>query len=285
MKLYAISDLHVEHEVNRKALAQLPAFEEDWLILAGDICSSDSYLRFTLETLLNKFAKLFWVPGNHELWTEQMGGTLLQGQAKYNRLVATCREYGVSTPEDDYVIWAGGNTRHLIAPLFLLYDYSFRPENIPREKAIEWAADGGTRCSDEYYLNPTPYKTRDEWCHARLRYTEDRLQQVSPETPLILINHFPFRQDLIRLKHIPRFSIWCGTRCTEDWHTRFPTSVVVTGHLHMRSTDYRDHIRFEEVSLGYPAHWKHSKGMKGYLREILPGNQKSYENAGPFWHF
>jgi len=40
MKLYAISDLHIEHQLNSEALKALPAFPEDWLIIAGDICSS-----------------------------------------------------------------------------------------------------------------------------------------------------------------------------------------------------------------------------------------------------
>jgi hypothetical protein len=86
-----------------------------------------------------------------------------------------------------------------------------------------------------------------------------------------LINHFPFREDLVRLRRIPRFSIWCGTRRTEDWHRRFPVAVVVSGHLHIRSTTYRDGVRFEEVSLGYPRDWQQEQGIQPYLREILPG--------------
>src|SRR4051812_28074900 len=37
MQLLALSDVHVEHEVNRKALAALPAHPGDWLVLAGDV--------------------------------------------------------------------------------------------------------------------------------------------------------------------------------------------------------------------------------------------------------
>jgi hypothetical protein len=45
----------------------------------------------------------------------------------------------------------------------------------------------------------------------------------------------------------------------------------VSGHLHIRSTAYRDGVRFEEVSLGYPRQWREGGGVDAYLREILPG--------------
>ncbi len=87
----------------------------------------------------------------------------------------------------------------------------------------------------------------------------------------MLVNHFPLRRDLAVLPAIPRFTIWCGTRRTEDWHTRFPVRAVVSGHLHIRATHWRDRVRFEEVSLGYPRHWQPEQGLAPYLREILPG--------------
>ena len=38
LKLWAISDLHVGAEKNRRALSALSDFPDDWLILAGDVC-------------------------------------------------------------------------------------------------------------------------------------------------------------------------------------------------------------------------------------------------------
>ena len=69
MKLYAISDLHVGFKENREALLALPAHPADWLILCGDIGDTPQQLDFALQVLGQKFAKLIWVPGNHELWT------------------------------------------------------------------------------------------------------------------------------------------------------------------------------------------------------------------------
>ena len=95
------------------------------------------------------------------------------------------------------------------------------------------------------------------------RYVEEK-----QDTRLILVNHWPFRRDHAVLPRVPRFSIWCGTRATEEWHRRFPIDVVVYGHLHLRSTREQDGVRFEEVSLGYPRQWNRENGLGGYLRLI-----------------
>jgi hypothetical protein len=86
---------------------------------------------------------------------------------------------------------------------------------------------------------------------------------------LIVANHFPLRQDLAVLPRIPRFSIWCGTTKTNDWHRRFNIEAVVYGHLHLRSSKVIDGVSFDEVSLGYPKQWNQSKNLADYLRQIL----------------
>ncbi|GCE22304.1 metallophosphoesterase family protein [Dictyobacter kobayashii] len=271
MKLYAISDLHLAVPANRLALAALPYYLEDWLIVAGDVGEAEDQLHYALSILTRRFAKVIWVPGNHDLWTLPGGNaSKLQGDEKYRLLVNICRSYGVITPEDPYPLWPGSSKPTVLAPLFLLYDYSFRPDNVPEAQAVAWAEETDVVCTDEFILHPTPYPSRIAWCHARVAYTEKRLALIPSSHSIVLINHFPLRQEFVRLKRIPRFSLWCGTRKTEDWHTRFPISVVVYGHIHFRATDYRDGVRFEEVSLGYQRDWQQARGIEGYLREILP---------------
>jgi hypothetical protein len=271
MKLYAIADLHLRYEVTRKALRDLTPHPYDWLILAGDVGETEEHLRFALGILAERFARLLWVPGNHDLWTipTKAEGDL-RGQAKYERLVAICREYGVLTPEDPYIAWPGDGERCILAPTFILYDYTFRPDDVPVEKAVEWAAEENLLCSDEVLLHPDPFPSREAWCHERVRLTEPRLAAAAEQAPLVIINHFPLRQDLAILPRIPRFSIWCGTRLTQDWHLRYRARAVVYGHLHIRATHLRDGVRFEEVSLGYPQNWDAVRGARPYLRQILP---------------
>ncbi len=276
MKLYAISDLHLRYEVTRQALAALRPHPDDWLIVAGDVGETDQHLRFALTILQRRFARLLWVPGNHDLWTVPPHPGEPRGVEKYERQVAICREFGVLTPEDPYPEWTGEGPRAILAPLFLLYDYSFRPDDVPVDEAVEWAAEENLLCSDEVLLHPDPFPTRQAWCAARVAAAEPRLAAAAEAAPLVLINHFPLRQDLAVLPRIPRFSIWCGTRATDDWHRRYRALVVVYGHLHIRRTTHRDGVRFEEVSLGYPKDWDDTRGIEPYLREILPGPISSW---------
>jgi len=287
MHLYALADLHVNHAANRATLQALSAHPQDWLILAGDIGETEAQLRWTLDLLAPKWAKIVWVPGNHELWTPPSEGESgLRGRARYLRHVAVCREYGAITPECDYPRWPGPEPERYICPLFLLYDYSFGPPGLSPEQVVDWAAADGIVAMDERLLHPTPHVSRAAWCASRVELTAQRLAALPGGASTILINHWPLRDDLVRLFRIPRYAPWCGTKLTQDWHTRFRAEVVVSGHLHMRATDYRDGVRFEEVSLGYPRHWKEQTGAEGYLRQILPGPQAAPGSgwSGPEWH-
>jgi 3',5'-cyclic AMP phosphodiesterase CpdA len=281
MKLYAIADLHLRYEVTRRALQALRPHPYDWLILAGDVGETEEHLRFALGVLSDRFARLLWVPGNHDLWTIPTKAGDLRGQEKYERLVEICREFGVLTPEDSYVTWPGEGERCILAPTFVLYDYTFRPDAIPVAEAVEWAAEENLLCSDEVLLHPDPFPTRPAWCHERVRLTEPRLAEAARQGPLVIVNHFPLRQDLAVLPRIPRFSIWCGTRLTEDWHVRYRAQAVVYGHLHIRATHLRDGVRFEEVSLGYPQNWDAARGVEPYLRQILPDPHAAPVAANP----
>lgn len=270
MKLWAIADLHLRYEVNRSALQALPAYPEDWLILAGDVGETEEQLAFALETLAPRFARLLWVPGNHDLWTMPGRSDEPRGERKYQRLVAVCRAWGALTPEDPFVEWPGPGGPCTVALLFLLYDYSFRPDHVPLAEAVRWAAEENVVCSDEVLLDPEPYAGRAEWCAARCDAAEPRLAAAAARAPLVLVNHWPLRRDLAVLPRVPRFTLWCGTRRSEDWHRRFRALAVVYGHLHIRGSHHRDGVRCEEVSLGYPQNWEPRRGIAPYLRQILP---------------
>lgn len=270
MRLWAISDLHVGHEANRRAVVGLEPRQDDWLAVVGDVGETVDHLKTALDALTAKFARVLWTPGNHELWTAHGDG--LAGQAKYERLVEVCRERGVVTPEDPYPIWPGSTPEApiVLAPLFLLYDYTFAPDDVGPSGAVAWAAESGLVCADERLLDPSPYPSRAAWCDARCALTAKRLAALPANARTVLVNHYPLRREHAVLRLIPRFTVWCGTRQTEDWHTRFRAIAVVSGHLHIRSTRHLDGVRFEEVSLGYPAQWDRDQSADRYLRQILP---------------
>jgi hypothetical protein len=269
VRLWAIADLHLAAEANRAGLRSLAAHPDDWLIVAGDLCEGLERFAETLDWLGRRFGRVIWVPGNHELWLTDRGPGPRSSVAKYDALVAIARRLGVVTPEDEFIVWPP--TRDVIVPLCTLYDYSFRPDDVARADVVAWAAELRNVAADEHLINPAPFTAMDDWCAQRCAGTEDRLaRELPPDARTILVGHYPLRQDLVRVPRIPRFTPWCGTRRTEDWHRRYRAVVAVSGHLHVRRTDWRDDTRFEEVSLGYPKQWDQAKGVAAYLREIMP---------------
>lgn len=269
-RLLATSDLHISHRLNREALDAIPPHPHDWLIVAGDVGEKPVHLEHALDILVPRFAKVIWTPGNHDLWCPPGTDDRTRGQARYDELLALCRDRGVATPEDPYLEWPA-EPGTFIVPMFLLFDYSFRPADVPIERAVAWARESGVVSGDEQMLHPAPWSSRAAWCHARVEGTAARLDALPPDARTVLVNHWPLRYDLARPPRVPRFSIWCGTARTEDWGRRYRARAVVSGHLHLRTTLWRHGVRYEEVSLGYPRDWRHDRGAAWYLRDILPG--------------
>lgn len=271
-KLWAVSDTHVGHRGNRPITEDLyPESPQDWLILAGDVSEKTDDIAWALKLARSRFEKVIWVPGNHELWTTAKDPVQIHGAARYEYLVNMCRELDVVTPEDPYPLWEGEGGPATLVPMFLLYDYSFRPEGTTnKDDALAFARDKNVVATDEFLLSSEPYATREAWCHARVASTRARLDELDLSIPTVLINHFPLVREPTRVLFYPEFSLWCGTELTADWHTRYNAICSVYGHLHIPRTTYYDGVRFEEVSLGYPREWQKRGLPERLLRQILP---------------
>ena len=255
--LVAISDLHVEVPENRRLVRQLrPQDDGDWLILAGDVSELMADIKWGLRTLAERFERVVWVPGNHELWTRSDDPCQLRGDDRYRHIVHYCQALSVVTPEDPFPVWKGGGGPVVVAPLFTLYDYSFgRNVGATKAQSLKRAHDAGVVCMDEYVLFPDPYSSIEAWCHDRVRMTEPILEQAAADAPTILVNHFPLVRGPTEILRHPEFAQWCGTEATADWHLRFGAVAVVYGHLHIPRTTFHGGVRFEEVSVGYPRDW------------------------------
>jgi len=271
-RLLAISDLHVAFAENRKIVEELrPKSDADWLLVAGDVGETFGDIEWALLVLSRRFAKVVWAPGNHELWTPRGDPVQLRGDRRYRELVEMCRRLGVVTPEDPYPVWHGEGGPVTVVPLFVLYDYTFRPTGAATQQAaLARAYEAGVVCTDEFLLHPDPHPTREAWCQARIAATERRLAVLAAGTRTVLVNHFPLVREPTRVLRYPEFAQWCGTEHTADWHLRFAADAVVYGHLHIPRTTWHDGVRFEEVSLGYPREWRRWASRPGVPRCVLP---------------
>ena len=271
-RLLALSDLHVAHPQNKMIVEALrPQSADDWLLLAGDVGELYPDIEWALRTLADRFATVVWTPGNHELWTRRTDPVDLKGEQRYLALVDLCRSLGIHTPEDPYPVWSGPGGPVTIAPVFLLYDYTFRPDGaLTKEQGLKLAYEKGIVCSDDRLLHPDPHETVDQWCRARVEVTERRLEKQDPAQKIVFVTHYPLVREPTRALRYPLFAQWCGTTKTADWHRRFNTAAVVYGHLHIPRVTWYDGVRFEEVSLGYPREWRRRSTQPRIPRQIMP---------------
>jgi 3',5'-cyclic AMP phosphodiesterase CpdA len=272
-RLLAVSDLHVRYPENRAVVDGLrPGSDADWLVVAGDVAEQAEDVAWALGLLGERFARVIWVPGNHELWTRTKDPLSLRGEARYRHLVGLCRELGVLTPEDPFPVWDGLGGPVTVAPLFVLYDYSFLPVGTgTREEGLAVARAAGVVCTDEHLLHPDPYPSREAWCAARVEESERRLARCDPALPTVLVNHWPLTRHPTRVLRHPEFALWCGTERTADWHVRYRATAVVYGHLHIPRVTWEDGVRFVEASLGYPREWKARDARNDTdVAELLP---------------
>ncbi|MFE5631752.1 metallophosphoesterase family protein [Streptomyces sp. NPDC056543] len=271
-RLLAVSDLHVRHQENRTVVEGLrPTSADDWLIVAGDVGEFVEDIVWALRLLSERFATVVWAPGNHELWTHPHDPVQLRGAQRYDHLVELCRAMGVVTPEDPYPVWRGEEQEVAVAPLFVLYDYSFlAPGARDKRESLALAEEAGIVCTDEFLLHPDPYPSREAWCAARVAATEARLDAVPDDQATILVNHFPLVREPTHILRHPQFAQWCGTRATADWPTRYRAVEVVYGHLHIPRLIHHDGVPHREVSLGYPREWQRRADVPALPVRILP---------------
>lgn len=272
--LWAISDLHVAHRGNESIIDRIrPEDDGDWLIVAGDVSERTDDISDTLRRLKARFETVIWTPGNHELYTTAKDPMQIFGVARYDYLVQMCRDLGVVTPEDIYPLFAPGNGTApvRVVPMFLLYDYTFRPKGtVNKLQALAVARENNVVATDEFLLSPEPFQTRDAWSRARIEQTRRRLDRLDPTERTVLINHWPLRREPTDALMYPEFALWCGSELTDDWHLRYNAMCSVYGHLHIPRTTWYDGVRFEEVSVGYPREWGRRGLPDPLLRNIVP---------------
>ena len=255
-RLLAISDLHIGYPENREFAASLrPEHPDDWLIVAGDVGEVFADVGYVLATLADRFARVIWTPGNHELWTLPADPVAVRGVARYEALLKVCRRFGVLTPEDEFPVWQGSAGPVTIAPLFTLYDYSFSLSGdgaaATRARAVALARAAGVAAADEDRLHPDPYPSVGAWCRDRVAGSAARLASVTG--PMVLVSHWPLlRAPLTALRH-PEYAPWCGTELTAE------LAPLVPGH--------RRRLR----SSAHPAHHgARRRALRGSLGRLPP---------------
>lgn len=219
-----------------------PAHPGDWLLVAGDVAEESRVVLDVLAELRQRFARVIWVPGNHELWTHPLDRDDRRGLERYKHLV---RHRDVLTPEVPYPTWQGTEQQFAVVPCLLLYDFTFRGGAASAEDALALAREVGHVFVDDYLLHRDPYPSVADWSRERVRLTEERLSRLPADRPITLPNHYPVLQRHARVMGSEHLPLWCGTEATEPWLVRFPIKAVVYGHLHIPTSAREGDAAFE----------------------------------------
>ena len=223
--------------------------------MAGDVAEQVADVEWALRLLRERFARVIWVPGNHELWTRGQGsGVAARGAA----LPAPGRD----VPVDRRAHPGGRRSRCGTAPAARprwprcscsTTTPSCRTAPRPASRAWTsrsrpgWCAPTSTCCTR------TRTRTGPAWCAARVRESARRLAACDPQLPTVLVNHWPLTRLPTRVLRHPEFALWCGTVATADWHRRYRATAVVYGHLHIPRVTWEDGVRVRGGVAGLPA--------------------------------
>jgi len=236
-RVFAVSDIHVDYEANAKWVRQLSRFDfrNDLLILAGDVTHKLAELATALSALAARFAKVLFVPGNHDLWVlgDESRQTSLQ---KFADIAGMVEESGATMRPH----WHGDV---LIAPLFGWYDNTFgEPTDELRKTWMDFHA-----CRW-----PDGYGPEDAAIHfTRLN------QQVSSRgaSRVITFSHFVPRLDLVPA-YVPRkhrlLDPVLGSTRLEQQLRQLNSDTHVYGHSHINRSVRIDGVNYVNNAFGYP---------------------------------
>jgi predicted phosphodiesterase len=235
MRIFAVSDLHLDYAANRQWLQQLPLHEynDDVLILAGDVSDRLERLEEAFQALARRFSTVLYVPGNHDAWIHRE-----QARDSFEKLAAVhaaAAAHGVCTD----IFQAAEVT---IVPLQGWYDYSFG------------AADDYLKAAWADYRN-CRWPGYDDAALTRL-FTDRNPVSVPAARHLISYSHFLPRIDLmperIPAQHRKIYPV-LGTTILDTQLRRLGSRLHVYGHSHVNRRVTIDGVTYVNNAFGYPS--------------------------------
>ena len=275
IKIYTMSDLHVDYKGNFKHLLSLndPSYQHAALIVAGDATDDLEKLEQLLSHFKTTFAEVFFVPGNHELWVRR--GDIIDSVSKFWAIIDMCQRIGVRTQplklgSGDEAVW--------VVPLFSWYT---KPEEgddtlfFDKSSAENFVKDETEEIwSDNFFCRWTRLGSNKRVVDFFLELNGPVCQRQY-DAPVVSFSHFLPRQDLIfpfrnwrqhlgKFKDpLPQFNFTrvAGSVEIDDQIRRVGSILHVYGHQHRNRHRKEGGVTYVSHCLGYPkeriqAHWR-----------------------------
>jgi predicted phosphodiesterase len=237
MRVFALSDIHTDHDNNRRWVASLSHsdYRDDVLILAGDVSDSLSQLGSTLQAFTERFAHVLYVPGNHDLWVRS-DRELETSLEKYQRVCEVVTQSGGSL----HTFRCDGLT---VVPLLGWYDYSFGEPSVELREA--WM---------DYHACRWPRG----WAEAEITthfVHLNALRPVATTGTVITFSHFLPRIDVMP-SYIPDQKRMLypvlGSSLLDRQVRQLGSTLHIYGHSHVNRRVAIDGVTYINNAFGYP---------------------------------
>ncbi|MGH8258905.1 MAG: metallophosphoesterase family protein [Steroidobacteraceae bacterium] len=236
MRVFAVSDLHVDYEENAKWVSGLSSYEyrSDALIVAGDVTDSLPLLARTLRRLADRFRAVLYVPGNHELWIVRDRG--IRSSLEKFRLVLDVAE------QSGACLGPYRAPGIAVVPLHGWYDYSFgEPTRSLREMWMDYHA-----CR---------WPEGMSMLDVAARFAAMNPAAISAADFVVTFSHFLPRLDLLPARVAAYNQVLrpvLGTTGLELQLRTLGSNVHVYGHSHFNHRVSLEGVEYVNNALGYP---------------------------------
>lgn len=252
MRLFAVSDIHIDYDENRQWLNQLSRsdYTEDILLLGGDISDSLPLIEESFAVFTERFQQVAFVPGNHDIWIKSSDFSC--SIDKFHHLLQLAKIYQIQT--ESFQI----RTTQIV-PMFSWYDFSFGEPSATLTRSwmdfyrCRWpdTLDSSALIND-YFL-----QLNNEIC---LNSSAEKVVSFSHFLPRIDV--MPAR---IPQKHRLVYPV-LGSQGLDQQVRQLQSNIHVYGHSHVNVDVKLDNVRYVNSAIGYPSEFWNSK----HLKLILP---------------
>lgn len=171
LRVWALSDVFFDQHGVPEWCKSLSSsfFRDDVLMLAGNLADSLPQLRFALTVLKSKFRRIFYVPGNHDLWVRRVTlSSIMKGEqvkderdmgdsiSKFLEVLQVCDEMGIETAPAE--VAAG----IFVLPMFSWYSRDFVSKALRQQHASATDADAKVTI-DQWIQWPFQCGADDAW--------------------------------------------------------------------------------------------------------------------------
>jgi predicted phosphodiesterase len=236
LRVFAISDIHIDYEENRRWLYKLSQYDyqNDILILAGDVTDTMPLLGEGFDALKSRFREVMYIPGNHDLWVHRNGG--YNSLEQFQAVKKLAGDSGIRTEPAHFGPLS-------IIPLFGWYDYSFGQPSTEIFKV--WLDYTACTWPDDF----DEPKITQHFIAMNEPYLDIKNQTI------ISFSHFLPRIDLMPFLIPPgKRTLYpvLGSSLLEQQIRKLRSDIHIYGHSHINMRNFKDNTIYINNAFGYP---------------------------------